>query len=78
MLHIQQKPSYCHLDTFRGVKFNNPDKWMAYAGGYLRIVYEDSETKHNVKKIIIHDKYDPWEYFSSYNLGKAQKIKQCL
>ena len=51
---------------------------MVYASSYLRIIHEDSETKHNVKKIIIHDKYDPWEYFSSYNLGKAQKLKQCL
>ena len=52
--------------------------WLVYAGDYHKFVDEKDQSNHKIKKIIIHDKYDPWKYFSSYNLGKEQKIKQFL
>ena len=47
--------------------------WLVYAGDYHKFVDEKDQSNHKIKKIIIHDKYDPWEYFSSYNLGKEKK-----
>ena len=76
MLDIQQYFSFYHLDTSKGVIFSDPGIWTAYAGDYHKFESEEGETRHNVKKIMIHHKYEPFKYFSSYNLGKEQKIKQ--
>ncbi|XP_062894718.1 suppressor of tumorigenicity 14 protein homolog isoform X4 [Mobula hypostoma] len=50
--------SHCFQDV-QGVRYSDPGNWMAYLGLHIQHQLNDRVVKRNIKRIIVHEHYNP-------------------